>query len=251
MSRFICTLLAALLSTVVHAGAGQTHGTADVLDKGQWELGLYAALRRGMGDGLELSIHPLTTFLSPHIGVKKAWSTSGDWQLASRHSIIYPTPLLRFLARQGTGGIIVADATIPHIIASDNRMIVSRDLSKRTTLSLSGRMMLGAELGESQWPSIDMPLAYTRTAAYQDNLATAAGAQLDGQIWKRLYYRAELDGWYLPLSEGKWAAEVRPSIMWRPTDGFTTTLGGTAVMAQYPYGNAWHVLPSFDMIWGW
>ena len=251
MTRLMSILLAGLLSTAVHAGAGKTHGTAAVLDKGEWEVGLYTALRRGMGDGLELSIHPLTAILSPHIAVKKAWVREGDWHLASRHSLIYPTPLLRFLAREGTGGIIVADATIPHIIAADNRLLLSRDLTKRTTLSLRGRMMLGAELGESSWPTIDMPLAYTRTAAYQDHLATAAGVQLDGRIWRHLYYRAEIDGWLLPLSEGAWAAEARPSLIWRPTGRFTTAVGATGIVAEYPYGRAWHVLPSFDLIWGW
>lgn len=251
MNALVLMLLCGLLSGPALAGAGSTHGTADVLDDGQWELGLYAALRRGMGNGLELSVHPLTAALSPHLAVKKVWRPDGSWRLASRHSLIYPTHLLRFLAREGTGGIIVADAQIPHILAADNRVIVSRSLGETTTLSLSGRMMLAASVGESDWPSIDMPLAYPRTAAYQDHLATALGTQIDGQIWKSLYYRCELDGWLLPLSEGQWAAELRATVPWRPTQGFTVELGSTAVMGAYPYGEEWHVLPSFDLIWGW
>ena len=247
----LCTLFAGLLAAPAHAGAGTTHGTASVLADGEWEVGLYAPLRRGMGDGLEVSIHPLIAILSPHLAVKKVWKPEGEWMVASRHSLMYPTPLLRSLAREGTGGIIVADAVIPPILASDNRVILSRELSETTILSLSGRVMLGAELGESSWPSIHMPLAYTRTAAYQDNVATALGAQLDGHLFSTFYYRIDLDGWVLPLSEATWATEAKATAHWRPSDRFTVQAGGTAVLGAYPYGKSWHVLPAFDLIWRW
>ena len=96
MNALVLMLLCGLLSGPALAGAGSSHGTADVLDDGQWELGLYAALRRGMGNDLELSVHPLTAALSPHLAVKKVWRPDGSWRLASRHSLIYPTHLLRF-----------------------------------------------------------------------------------------------------------------------------------------------------------
>lgn len=251
MKALLCALFVGLLSLPAHAGAGTTHGTATVLEDGEWEVGMYAPVRRGMGDGLELSIHPLIALLSPHLAVKKTWSPRGEWDVGSRHSLMYPTPLLRNLAREGTGGIIVADATIPHILASDHRLILSRSLSEDTLLSLSGRIMFGAELGESSWPSIHMPLAYTRTAAYQDNLATALGVQLDGRLIGSLYYRLDVDGWVLPLSEAKWATEAKTTLHWRPSDRFTFQGGATAVMGAYPYGNSWHVLPAVDLIWRW
>ena len=248
---FVFTLLAGLLIGPAHAGAGTTHGTASVLAHKDWEVGLYAPLRRGMGDGFELSIHPLVAILSPHLAVKKVWKPDGGWKVASRHSLLYPTPLLRSLAREGTGGIIVADAVIPPILATDNRVILTRAMSEHTKLSLSGRVMLGTGLGESAWPSIHMPLAYTRTAAYQDHVATALGAQLDGRLFSTFYYRVDLDGWVLPLSEATWATEAKATAHWRPSDRFTMQAGATAVVGAYPYGNNWHLLPAFDLIWRW
>ena len=44
MKTLLCALLL-MFSTVVQAGAGSTHGTATVIEKGEWELGLYAPLR--------------------------------------------------------------------------------------------------------------------------------------------------------------------------------------------------------------
>ncbi len=240
-----------MVSGVAYGGAGTSHGLTSVLSDGEWEVGLYAPLRRGMGNGVELSIHPLVALLSPHLAVKKQWSDDGDWRLASRHSLMYPTPLLKALAREGTGGIIVADAVIPPILATDNRLIVGRSLSPRTELNLSARMMLGAELGDSNWPSIDMPLAYTRTAAYQDNLATALGVQLDGLLVGVLFYRLDLDAWVLPLSEAQRAVEFKATLHWRPSDSFTVQAGSTTVVGQYPYGSNWHMLPAFDLIWRW
>jgi hypothetical protein len=140
---------------------------------------------------------------------------------------------------------------IPPILASDHRLILSRSLDEHSTLSLSARVMLGAELGQSQWPSIHMPLSYTRTAAYQDNVATAMGAQLDGRLIGTLFYRLDFDGWLLPLSEAKWATELKSTLHWRPSDGFTVQGGTTAVVGAYPYGNNWHLLPAFDLIWRW
>jgi len=251
MKTLLCTLFAGLLAGSAHAGAGTTHGTASVLADGEWEIGVYAPLRRGMGNDVELSIHPLVALLSPHLVVKKAWKPDGEWRLASRHSLFYPTPLLRSLAREGTGGVIVADAVIPPILVSDNRIIVGRTLSDTTILSLSGRLMLGAELGESNWPSLHMPLAYTRMAAYQDNVAMALGTQLDGRLFSTFHYRIDLDGWALPLSEATWATEAKVTAHWRPSDRFTAQTGATAVVGAYPYGNNWHVLPAFDLIWRW
>ena len=243
--------LLAVAAPAANAGAGTSHGTAEVFDKGEWEVGVYAPLRRGMGNGLEVSIHPLVALLSPHLAVKKAWSTDGAWAIASRHSVMYPTPLLRTLAREGTGGIIVADAVIPPTLASDHRFIATTALGESTDLSLSARAMVGAALGESDWPSIDMPLSYTRTAAYRDGVATAAGVHVDGTLVGPLFYRVDIDGWWLPNSDATWATEVKTTVHWRPSDGFTAQAGGTAVIGEYPYGTNWHVLPSFDLIWRW
>ena len=67
MNAFWMALIALCLSTTAHGGAGTTHGTAAVLSDKEWEVGLYAPLRRGMGNGVELSIHPLVAILSPHL----------------------------------------------------------------------------------------------------------------------------------------------------------------------------------------
>ncbi len=251
MKSLIVSLSALFLSAPAFAGAGTSHGTAEVFDKGEWEVGVYAPLRRGMGNGIELSIHPLVALLSPHVAMKKAWVSDGDWTIATRHSVIYPTPLLRTIAREGTGGIIVADAVIPPTLATDNRFIATRGLGETTALSVSARLMLGAGFGESTWPSIDMPLSYTRTAAYRDHVATAVGAQIDGSLFGPLHYRVDVDGWVLPNSDAKWATEVKTTVHWRPSDGFTAQAGATAVVGEYPYGSSWHVLPSFDLIWRW
>jgi hypothetical protein len=252
MIRSTCIALTALLSqSALATSPGDTHGTAYSLDEGQWELGFFAALRRGMGDGLELSIHPLTAIKAPNRAVKKTWVEGPSRPLATRHSLTYATPLLKSLAVPGTGGILPADSTIPHIVALDNRFLASQYLADDTLLTLSARLMLGLGIGESDWPSIDMPIAYSRTAAYRDYVATAIGVQVDGKLVGTLGYRVDVDAWILPLSTGKWALEGKVSLPWRPNQHFAAQLTGTAVVGDYPYGSNWHLLPGFDLIFGW
>lgn len=229
---------------------GATYGTAETLAPGEWEVGLYAPLRRGFENGLELSVHPITALLSPHLVAKKRWSEMGDWTLASQHGIHVPTSLLRTLARPGIGGILPADSDVPLIVALDTRFLATRAFGEDTQVTFSARLMAGLELSDGNWPTIDAPIAYTRTAAYQDTLSAAMGAQVDGVIQNRLAYRIDLDGWVLPMSEGKWAAEGRGVLIWRHSEGFSAQLSGTAVVGAYPYGNSWHLLPGFDLIWG-
>lgn len=252
--RFAIAFTATLgLASVAEAtsGAGSTHGTADVLDSGDWEVGLYAPLRRGFSEGLELSLHPITALSSPNLALKKQWVAGDKWTLATRHSIHFPTRLLRTLAREGTGGVLVADAVIPTIAATDHRILASTRLGESTTLSLSMRIILGFEFGESLWPSLDMPIAYPRTAAYQDTAALAGGAQLDGTVWNNLDYRWTATIWALPFSEGRWAAESKAALPWRPSERFSAQTSLTGTLGEYPYGKDWHVLPGFDLIWSW
>lgn len=252
-STTILTLCAIGLASFTPAAAspGQTHGTAETLEDGQWEIGLFAALRRGIGNGLELSMHPLTAIKAPNLALKKTIKEGEKRTLAVRHSLTYATPLLQSLAKPGTGGVLPADSTIPHIVALDNRFLASQSLNSDTLLTLSARVMLGLSFGESDWPQIDMPIASSRTAAYQDTVATAIGVQLDGQITETLGYRLDIDAWMMPLSDAKWSVEARAHLPWRPSEHFTAQLTGVAVAGAYNYGNNWHLLPGFDLIWGW
>jgi len=202
-----------------------------------------------MGNGLELSIHPITALLSPHIVAKKSLVERGEWSLAAQHGLQFPTPLLRTLARPGIGGILPADAVVPAILALDTRILASHSLGESSQITVSARIMLALSLGEESWPSIDMPIAYSRTAAFQDGIATAAGVQLDGALVSKLGYRLDIDGWFLPLSEGSWAVEARGVLPWRQSERFTAQVSTTAVIGDYPYGSAWHLLPGFDLIW--
>ena len=118
-------------------------------------------------------------------------------------------------------------------------------------MTLSLRVSLGAEFGESDWPSLDMPIAYPRTAAYQDSAAFSLGTQFDGTLWRDWHYRAGATIWALPFSEGRWAAESKLTLPWRPSDGFTSQLSVTGTLGEYPYGLSWHILPGFDLIWSW
>jgi len=145
--------------------------------------------------------------------------------------------------------MLPADAEVPPIIGLDTRVLATRSLGESSQLTVSARLLAAVGLGDANWPTIDAPIAYTRTSVFQDGLATAAGVQVDGNLVSKLGYRLDIDGWFLPLSEGTWAVEARGVLPWRQSDSFTVQLSGTAVVGAYPYGTNWHLLPGFDLIW--
>jgi len=249
-SIFCGVCLASLLSQdALATGAGSSHGRAEVIEEDKWEIGLYAPLRRGLSQDLEVAIHPITTITAPHVAVKKLWKRTANWDRATRHSIVYPTPMLRMLARRGTGGILPGDAVVPTIISIDSRVLQTHRLDPATTLTLSMRVQLGVEIGESDWPSLDMPIGYPRTLAYQDNLATAAAVQLDGSLVAKFSYRLRTEFWSSPLVPEMWAVEGKGTLIWRASASFTAQLTGMLIVGEYPYGSDWHALPGFDLIW--
>ena len=229
--------------------AGSTHGQAEVIGEGQWEIGVYAPLRRGLGKDIEVSIHPVTALTAPHIAVKKVWKRTTNWDRATRHSILYPTPMLRMLARRGTGGILPGDATVPVIISMDSRILQTHRIDPKTTVTMSARAQWGVEIGESDWPTLDMPIAYTRTLAYQKHLVTAAAVQIDRSILSQFGYRLRTEIWTCLFEEDMWATEFKSTLLWKPSEAFTAQLTGMMIVGNYPYGSAWHALPGFDLIW--
>ena len=157
--------------------------------------------------------------------------------------------MLRMLARRGTGGILPGDAVVPTIISMDSRLLQTHRLDPETTLTLSVRVQLGAEIGDSDWPSLDMPIGYPRTLSYQENLVTAAALQLDGSLHAKFRYRVRTEFWSSPLVPEMWAAEGKATLIWRASESFTAQLTGMLIVGEYPYGSDWHALPAFDLIW--
>jgi len=227
-----------------------TSDTAELLDQGDWSVGVFAPLKYGLKDDLELSIHPGWAIGAPHLSVKKSYGEKKGWQIASQHQLGYPSPLLKFLARPGIGGILAADSVIPHIVNSDNKVLASK-VQKQGMLTVSLGLSGAISIGESDYKTIDVPYGYRKTANYQNYLAILAGMGWENMFNKRVGIRYGIDLWYLPLAEAGWAVEEKIKVLVQVNERVQLNGGANFVVGEYPYGVNWHLLPSFDAVFRW
>lgn len=73
--------------------------TAHVRGAGRWSVGVFAPLRYGLTESIELESHPLTFLLAPNAAARVAHWTSGGITLTGVYGLSMPTLLLNTLAK--------------------------------------------------------------------------------------------------------------------------------------------------------
>jgi hypothetical protein len=254
MSRLIVTLAITALLVPVGAQARPARwstGTAHTLPKGRLEVGLFQPLRYGATDSFELSTHPLLNAVMPNWAVKTSVFDAGEWSAAVSHGVHYPTPLLRLLSREGTGGVLPSDAKVPHIIGWNAELLATYNFSPEQMATGRFGVLLAARFGESDWPTLDIPIVFPRTAAYHNTATFVGGLDFDGQIVDGLWYLVDVDLFLMPWDQGLYALEHCLMINWRVTGGFALHLGYKMVFGEYPFGTQFQILPLLDLQLAW
>jgi len=229
--------------------------TARTLPAGQWELGVFAPLRWGVTDRITLSTHPLLDTVAPQLDATIGWADPGGFELASAHGLLYPTPAMRLLSRQGTGGIVPHDVTYPHILATSHHLLVSREVSGHlVTLRAGGRLAWNLTRfdGPRFWSQVEWHFIWPRAAAWFTGWSLDAGLAAEGPLWRTLGYRVELDGFLMPGLRGDRAAEWAVTGTWRARPGLLLRAGVRWSWAEFPYGRRLSVpFPLLDLVWSW
>jgi len=252
-------LALALLVATPGTAAGETAiwsaGTARVLPDGRAEAGVFAPLRYGMRDRVELSVHPIWFAVAPNAGVKVAWGAPAGIALASQHGLVYPTPLMRLLSREGAGGIIPSDVRYPHLLASAHHLLASAPLGDHLfTVRAGGRLAwnLTAFDGPRFWSEVEWHLVWPRAAAWFTGWSVDLGLASEGPVARRFRYRVELDRFFMPGLRGDWAWEWAAIAEWRRSERFRLRAGAKWSYAAFPYGTRLSIpLPLVDAIWAW
>ena len=223
---------------------------AHTLPKGRWEIGLFQPLRYGQTDHLEWSTHPIMNLVIPNLSVKIAHGDGAGWQLATRHQLHYPTPLLRLVSREGTGGLIAPDLDIPAILFLRSELLLTRTLGSSRQLTVKGGAALVAKTGAlDERATIDLPIIFPRMAAYHHGYQVNLGLDLLGQLFGRWGYGADLDVFLTPGFDQPLAFEHMGLALWRKSDRFQLLLGYKLTFGGYPFGDQWHLLPLLDLQW--
>lgn len=226
-------------------------GTAYTLPEGRAEIGIFQPLRYGIDDEIEISTAPLLSLLLPSVTVKYALPSAGSVAFAFEQSLSYPTPLLRLLAKEGTGGVWPANASIPHMMAFESALLTTWAAHPMLWLTLRTSLRYAATFGEEDWETADLPLVYTRTAAYHDHVALQLGVDVDGVIAGPLVYLIDVDLFLMPHRDAGYAIEHALLLGVRFSDVYLLQAGYKFVYGAYPFGADWHMLPLLDFVMAW
>ena len=242
-------LFSSLLSTAAAEGVAWSEHTAHTLPKGRWEVGLFGPLRYGLSEDLELSLHPVWALIAPHVAIKKDLTSLGQWRLGVRQSFSYPTLLLQNLARGGIGGVLPPDVSVPHIISSDTRLLLTKDYSPKASVTMRVQLNVAPRAGDSTFPHIPVPVVYPRIASYRGIATLGAGAFTRCGFHEGWEIRTDTQLWYMAGNEANWAAEQWVSVRWFATERFSVDAGMVGTVGAYPYGLNWHLIPTLDLNW--
>lgn len=224
---------------------------ADTLPAGRWEVGVFAPLKYGLTEKVELSTHPLAFFVMPNLSAKISWTQSAPWRVATRHGVHYPTLLLGMVAREGTGGLLPATTDVPHILGLTSEVLATTNVPlHRRWVTVRLGFTVAARFGGERLPALELPVLFPRTAAYSSWGTGHAGIALEGEIAGPFYYLIDSAMFVIPGYEGSFAFENTVDLSWRPSERFMLLLGGRGIYGGYPYGERFHVVPMVDAKFG-
>ncbi len=225
-------------------------GTAYTLPEGRWEVGVFHPLRYGFSDRVEFAAHPILFFVMPNFSLKWSQNSAGGFDLALRHSLTYPTPLLRIVSREGTGGLISPEFDIPHMIEFYNEFLFSRILEGSHFFTGKIGFSIAAKSDDlDPGALIDYPLAYHRLAVYLHGYGMRFGLDFQGPVAGDFYYVLDMDYHYIPGVKFNKAFESKGMIHWRFSEYSELCAGYKLVYGEYPYGDEWNIfLPMIDYL---
>ena len=256
----VCTLAALVIyPQLVYSQADTVNhniwsiGTAYNLPQGRWEVGVFHPLRYGLSDRVELAAHPILFFVMPNISLKWSHDQIANMAIATRHSLSYPTPLLRLSQKEGTGGIISPEFYIPHMIEFYNELLFSKSISDYHLLTGKVWFSLAAKSDDlDERALIDYPMAYHRLAIFYHGYGLRFGVDMQGPIAGKFNYVIDGDIFYIPSVDYNFSFENKGMIHWRFTDYSELCIGYKLIYGEYPYGNEWNLfLPMIDFQLAW
>ena len=223
--------------------------SADVLEQGRKEIGIFAPFKMGLKNNGEFSVHPVLFFVIPNVSYKKQWKTSDNYRFSSRHTFTYPTFLLKMLSRNGAGGILPATSTIPQLFKSDNTALLTFDkFNQKFTLSAGVDFCLSA--GNSDFPYIEWHIVYPRTYSLNNLFTPHAGIDATGTLYKKFIYEYKFNAFFLTQADKGVITENQFKITWQKSDKFAVKAGAVYSYGTFPFGKAGKMLPMFDLMFG-
>ncbi|MDP8203750.1 MAG: hypothetical protein P9L95_04380, partial [Candidatus Tenebribacter mawsonii] len=209
-------------------------GTTDVLPQGRWEVGLFQPLSYGLNETTELSTYALADLVMPNITVKKFWRDLDGWKFASKHSLIYPTLFLNVMAKEGAFGILPDNSIIPQIFVLNNQFMLSYRYNEYFNFIPKIGFSVALTVGDSDFPTIDMPIVYNRTSIYHENIMFNVGFDVRGNISPKFEYLVDIDKFIMDKEYCEFSYEHKLLIIWKINRKFALSAGYKLSYSDYP-----------------
>jgi hypothetical protein len=225
--------------------------SAEIIEKGRWEMGLFQPLRYGYTEKTEFSIHPGWFFLMPNIEIKEAQEDFLNYKVASQYKISYPTVLLNMLSGEGIGMLIAPEHEIPPMFSLSGSLIGTQNF-RGLELSLSGGFDLGIVLGDlNPISTIDLPLVYHRLGVFYNGWGLHTGLDIEKNISKRTEVLFDMDIILLPGYDGNYSFENKLLLIWNKSNNFRAMTGFKFIAGDFPYGKDSRILPYLPVLESW
>lgn len=230
--------------------------SANLLPKQRLEIGLFQPLRYGVSEKLEISSHPLVFFVMPNISVKTPHGNIGGWSTASRHRLLYPTPLLNMFSKGikiggNTASLISPNFVIPIMLGVSNDLLLTKSTSL-ADITFRGGIDLGFVFGDLDERSlIDLPLLYHRLGVYYNTWGLDFGIDIYRKLTEKFWVHTDIDLLLLPGFSGSYNVEHKLLLIWKKSEKIRFSTGYKFIYGEFPYGNEARVLPYFPLIESW
>ncbi len=229
--------------------------SAFVLPNKRYEVGLFQSFRYGYSESLEYSTYPLWFFVMPNLALKKSHDKIFGYNIASKWSLYYPSPILNMVSKKGIGGFIDPTLKVPPMLGFSLSLIMSRPMLGMN-ISLNTGVDAGISFGDlDHRVNIELPLLYHRLSVFHNNYGFHTGFDLERNIIGKISALVDLDFSILPglgtresdlgLSKllGKYSLEHKALLIFTRSETFRILTGYKFVHGEYPFGAESRILP--------
>ena len=232
--------------------------SAYLLEKNRKEISIFKPFKYGFENGSEISVNKF--LLMPSASIKQEVSSYRGWKMARSFRLEYPTPGLRWLQSPlgkemgdpNMGALISPQFSIPHMFSFHASAIGSKGNPDTGQLSLSsgfGLAVNGKKLSDDA--TIDLPIIYPRLSVYYNDLIINFGGEYLRKISRSFHYLINYEMFLMPGGRGRYAFEQQGSLIWQVSSKSRLSFGYKLIAGEYPFGSQAHILPTFDIQFGW
>ena len=232
--------------------ANWNEGTAQTYSSKRLELDLFQLSGYGISDRVSIYAHPLMIWLLPQVKVKVGWGIKNAFIFATEHEVLYPTFFLSVVSTEGTGGLVSPEYHYPQMFSLYNALLVSRSPFKHSLLTAKAGVTFAVRFGSIDPNStIDLPVIYPTLAPFYNSPEIIMGLDFRGRFYKVLGWQINAECYFLTIKENNFFFQNKGVLTYHAKKNkLKIEAGYKLCYGEYPYGNAWDLLPVVDVALG-